>query len=366
LNIVATGKKLLMSSLANQPTLDSDALRQTASDLLGLPVVKLEVKRGGGNNRMFRANTADGGSYAFKVYGNREDDPRDRMGAEVGGLGFLERYNVSAVPRVIAHDRETGCAIYEWIEGAPVNPPSVIDVDAALRFVAELQALGGVDGTERLPLASAATLSGDAVVKQIESRRARFDVLHPDDDGMADLFSFLDDDFAAVKSSTVVAAQSAYIQADLDFRSELRQKQWVLSPSDFGFHNTLRRKSGRLAFIDFEYFGWDDPAKLVSDFLLHPGMTLSRPFRQRFHKGAMAVYGDADAAFKARLNALYPLYGMCWCLIILNEFLPDFWARRVAAAGALDASVVRSRQLQKARRMLAHVEESIENGPRFD
>ncbi|MBT3703076.1 MAG: hypothetical protein HOG12_16235 [Alphaproteobacteria bacterium] len=80
----------------------------------------------------------------------------------------------------------------------------------------------------------------------------------------------------------------------------------------------------------------------------------------------MAVYGDADAAFKARLNALYPLYGLCWCLIILNEFLPDFWARRVAAAGTLDASVVRSRQLQKARRMLAHVEESIENGPRFD
>jgi len=53
-------------------------------------------------------------------------------------------------------------------------------------------------------------------------------------------------------------------------------------------------------------------------------------------------------------------------LIILNEFLPDFWVRRVAAAGTLDASVVRSRQLQKARSMLAHVEESMIEGPRFD
>jgi hypothetical protein len=355
-----------MSLLASQPSFDSDALLRTAAELLGKPVEKLVATRGGGNNRMFRLEASDGSAYAFKVYGNREDDPRDRMGAEVGGLRFLERYNVSAVPRVIAHDRETGCALYEWVEGAPVNPPSVIDVDAALRFVAELQVLGGVDGTERLPLASAATLSGEAVVKQISSRRARFDVLSADDESMADLFEFLGDEFSPVAEAAIKAARTGYADANLDFDAELGQSQWVLSPSDFGFHNTLRRKSGRLAFIDFEYFGWDDPAKLVSDFLLHPGMTLSRPFRQRFHKGAMAVYGGSDPDFKTRLAALYPLYGLCWCLIILNEFLPDFWARRVAAAGALDANVVRSRQMQKARRMLALVEESIEDGPRFD
>jgi hypothetical protein len=355
-----------MSSLASQPTLDSDTLLQIAAELLGKPVEVLAPIRGGGNNRMFRADAVDGSQWAFKVYGNREEDPRDRMGAEVGGLRFLERYNVSAVPRVLAHDRQSGCAIYEWVDGSPVNPPSVIDVDAALRFAAELQALGGVDGTERLPLASAATLSGDAVVNQITSRRARFDVLSVPDPLVDGLFEFLDDDFAAVGAQAIDAARKTYSDAGLDFKAELKQNQWVLSPSDFGFHNTLRRKSGRLAFLDFEYFGWDDPAKLVSDFLLHPGMTLSRPFRQRFQKGAMTVYGDADPAFKTRLAALYPLYGLCWCLIILNEFLPDFWARRVAAAGTLDAGVVRDRQLQKARRMLAHVEESIGYGPRFD
>jgi hypothetical protein len=183
---------------------------------------------------------------------------------------------------------------------------------------------------------------------------------------MTELFEFLDEELTPVVQTAVAAAQKVYADAGLNFDTDLSQTQWVLSPSDFGFHNALRRPNGRLAFIDFEYFGWDDPAKLVSDFLLHPGMTLSRPFRQRFYKGSMAVYGDADPAFSARLTALYPLYGLCWCLIILNEFLPDFWARRVAAAGTLDASVVRGRQLQKARRMLAHVEESIEHGPRFD
>ena len=39
-----------------------------------------------------------------------------------------------------------------------------------------------------------------------------------------------------------------------------------LSPSDFGFHNVIVEKDKILRFIDFEYAGWDDPAKMVSDF----------------------------------------------------------------------------------------------------
>ena len=45
-----------------------------------------------------------------------------------------------------------------------------------------------------------------------------------------------------------------------------------VSPSDFGFHNALREPSGRLRFIDFEYAGWDDPAKLVCDFFCQPAV----------------------------------------------------------------------------------------------
>ena len=50
----------------------------------------------------------------------------------------------------------------------------------------------------------------------------------------------------------------------------------VVSPSDFGFHNALRTEDGRLAFLDFEYAGWDDPAKLVCDFELQPAVPAPR------------------------------------------------------------------------------------------
>src|SRR4029077_9202981 len=39
----------------------------------------------------------------------------------------------------------------------------------------------------------------------------------------------------------------------------------ILSPSDFGFHNALV-DGGRVGFVDFEYAGRDDPAKLIGDF----------------------------------------------------------------------------------------------------
>ena len=64
-----------------------------------------------------------------------------------------------------------------------------------------------------------------------------------------------------------------------------------LVPSDFGFHNSLRRPDGSLAFVDFEYFGWDDPVKLTADILLHPGRPLAAPQRRRFRAAAARLYG---------------------------------------------------------------------------
>ena len=105
-------------------------------------------------------------------------------------------------------------------------------------------------------------------------------------------------------------------------------------PSDFGFHNALRDESGRLTFIDFEYFGWDDPVKLTADVMLHPGTPVATELRSRFRIAAEKLYGD-DPDFAVRLAAFHPLFGLRWVLILLNEFHPERWRGRVLA-GASD------------------------------
>jgi len=125
-------------------------------------------------------------------------------------------------------------------------------------------------------------------------------------------------------------------------------------PADFGFHNSLRQGDGSLAYIDFEYFGWDDPVKLTADILLHPGVPLSSAQQRRFREAAERLYGE-DASFAVRLEALLPLFCLRWILILLNEFLPERWQRRVLAGARESWAEAKARQLAKARDLFARL-----------
>ena len=56
------------------------------------------------------------------------------------------------------------------------------------------------------------------------------------------------------------------VQLGLALNEPLERMHRCLSPSDFGFHNALIDQRDNVRFCDFEYAGWDDPAKTVCDF----------------------------------------------------------------------------------------------------
>jgi hypothetical protein len=349
-----------MNSLAfTEP--DTVGLIDVARRLAGCEVRQLVPIPGGRNNGMFRVDTV-AGPVALKFYLRQPDDPRDRQGNEVRALRFLRRYHVSSVPEVLADDRGAGCALFEWIDGEAVTWPTNGEVDAALRLAAELRALADADDADRLSAASAATFSGMAVARQVESRLARIRTATGDD---PDLANFVEKSFAPTMRRIIAEAADRMKNVGCSFEAEVPRECRTLSPSDFGFHNALRRGDGRIAFLDFEYFGWDDPVKLVSDFLWHPGMRLSQGLKRYFLDRSLSVFGDRDAGFVQRLQILYPLYGLCWCLILLNEFLPSSWQRRAISGGAAEHQEVKKRQLIRARRLISTVVECHDTGPKF-
>ena len=232
---------------------------------------------------------------------------------------------------------------------------------AALRLMAELRALVDAQGAEELPPASAAILAAGAA-SQIQERMAHLKEVAPEHPALT---AFLRDEFVPGSAAILAWTREAYRAAGVPFDAPLSAGQRTLSPSDFGFHNARRRPDGRIAFLDFEYFGWDDPAKLTADFLLHPGMDLSSALRRRFLTGARAIFGDREGAFAFafRFRALYPLVALCWCLIVLNEFLPERWARRAHAHAGMSAEAVRASQLERARARLYRIAQTYEHGP---
>ena len=68
--------------------------------------------------------------------------------------------------------------------------------------------------------------------------------------------------------------------------------------------------------------------------------------------------------FTERVKIVYPLFGLKWCMIFLNEFLADDFSRRAfAAVGPLDRKRVRREQLQKARNLYQHIKEAYAEFP---
>jgi hypothetical protein len=321
-----------------------------AKQLTGAPIRALRRARAGGNNRLFQLETDDG-RFALKIYFRQAGDDRDRLRTEYEGLSFLRRHGVTEVPMPIAADRAEGVALYEWIEGEPASA-SPATVDAAVEFVARLESIKDAADAGQLPLASEACLSPKAILQQIERRLA---TLRAVASRHADLDRFLTDEFTPALHSASISVRGRQSPAGLSFDVDLARNRHCLNPSDFGFHNVLVQADGRVVFLDFEYFGWDDPVKLTSDFLLHPGMDLTIDLRRRFLHGACHIFG-VDRSFEKRLRLCLPLYALRWTMILLNDFLPERWQRRVLAGNQHDRSVILQGQLQKARAMLAGID----------
>ncbi len=117
-----------------------------------------------------------------------------------------------------------------------------------------------------------------------------------------------------------------------------------MSPSDFGFHNILVDNK-TLYFFDFEYAGWDDPAKLFCDFYSQPESPVIFEQAETFR----ILVSHALKLTEANLwtKELLPFYRLKWCCILLNEFRQSDRNRRIHA-GMHSVKMLRV-QLHKAK-----------------
>ncbi len=325
-------------------------LLRLARQLCGREVQALQRVGGGGNSRVYRVRCGRR-SYALKCY--PPGDRRDRLGVEAQALELMARHRVPGVPRLLAQDRARRLALLEWIAGRPPRRIGPGEVDRALEFLAAVKELSRDPRARELPAATECCLSAAEVVRQV---RLRLERLTASLNGYRGLREFLLGQLLPALRREAARAVEGYRELGLDFARELEPRRQRLIPADFGFHNALRRPRGGLAFIDFEYFGWDDPVKLASDFLWHPAhQGLGLDLRRRFVNGMCRIHRD-DPDFPRRLALSHPLFGLRWCAILLNEFLPERWANRAFAGEDREKEAVLARQLDRARRLLAQVQ----------
>lgn len=330
--------------------MQSDALSAALAVLLGLQPderagLVIEPFAVSGNNRVFAVSTG-GRRYAAKVYFRHPADARDRLRAEYAFLTCAARAGIDCVPRPVACDPVNGIGVYEYIEGRKLEAAGIDAgcVEQAARFILQLNHRFAHDAGRDLPNASEACFSIDEHFAMVDGRIARLAGV-----GAADALDREAGEFVAALTGHWRLARTRILRgarsAGIDPAESLAER--CISPSDFGFHNALATADRGICFIDFEYAGWDDPAKLAGDFFSHPAVAVDIAHFDRFLETAMR-YSPRPAALADRARILLPVFQTKWCCIILNEFLPDAAQRRNFADPNRDAAARKREQLAKA------------------
>lgn len=313
-----------------------------------VPILSIEPCTTGGNNRTYKVS-AERGTYLAKEYFRDALDKRDRLAAEWAFLSYARNATPNFTPLPIARDEAGGVAIFEFLEGTSFRAGQLgwPEINAATGFFTGLNAPESRNRARTLPLASEACFS---LSEHIDLIGARVGVV-------ADSIRAADSTPDAIEFANTLARYWTEFSAafpgsaaamGLDYRAPLEPAQRCVSPSDFGFHNALLVPDGAIRFIDFEYAGWDDPAKTAADFFTQLAVPVPGVFFEPVVAAFMASFpSPEELVIRARL--LRPAYVVKWCCIALNIFVPAQRDRRTFANPALDVDASRAMQLQKAR-----------------
>lgn len=294
--------------------------QDTAEKILNEKVKHIMLAAAGSNSCVFLIKTKTK-KFALKKYPQKSaGDTRNRQQVEQQAISLFKKSEIDCVPALIGTNEHMGYSLFEWVESVPLGLISEADICSALSFISQVFQLSkDVQQDGIFNTASEACLSGVEIFRQIEHRITRLRDFAAEDEV---LDKFLHHFIEPQLVKSLDEGRSRALENGIDLNADLDSFYRRLIPADFGFQNILRKKDGALVYIDFEYFGWDDPVKGILDFMLHPSYLMSSNQKEMVAK-YIAKRLPADRFFYKRLEAWYPLFTIRWVLIMMNLFIPE-------------------------------------------
>ena len=319
--------------------------------------------KGGRNNRAFKLK-CDEHEFFLKAYFYSSKDQRNRLYHEFSFTTFAWSNGIRSVPEPLGKLLNKRLALYEFIAGKNANcrPTTMNDIRQATDFILSLNNYRASDSAEKLPPASEACFSMNDHIKNTAIRVNRLAQLEVADDYDEAAKQQIDRRLLPLWNE-VMETIDARRKKNPFINKILSTDQRWLSPSDFGFHNAVEEGNGRLRFIDFEYAGWDDPAKLLCDFTNQPDRILESSLSLNFIQDIIA--NDVNPEFlQYRYALLEPLYQIKWACIILNDFLPMGGVRRTFTR-TVNINENKRAQLEKLDAMLHRAKGTIKSNVHY-
>ncbi|MFH2091028.1 MAG: aminoglycoside phosphotransferase family protein [Pseudomonadota bacterium] len=290
----------------------------------------------GRNNRVYQIISKEK-QYIVKQYFSCFDDKRDRLGAEISVLLFARQNGLKQIPEPIDWDKKNNLALFSCLKGRKLKGEqiNVHHIEQALNFIVQLNKFQQkkTKGEIDLPMASEACLSFKDHIENTEHRIELLSQAPAKNQLERSVKQFIEKDLIPVFQTIEQEIRSG-IGKQQSFNQIISDREKIISPSDFGFHNALINDDDNLLyFFDFEYAGWDDVVKLICDFFCQPDIPVPTDHLAWFTR--FLVHGldqeDIKETIIHRSGLLMPLYRVKWCCIMLNVFLiKDFKRRQFA------------------------------------
>ncbi len=250
--------------------------------------------------------------YFLKCYKSNEYDKRDRLLSEFNFLKLLELGGFKNVPHIVNFDNNDRWILLDWIEGIKVQSPTKKDWLMMVDFIIQIQNLRNLKWSKKILNASEACFEIMDHFCLIKKRLNKLINELKNQSINPSIISWLEND-----------VNSSLENCLLDIKELLKKNQSskylikkILSPSDVGFHNVIK-KNQALFFHDFEYAGWDDPHKLLVDLIIQPENVTSIEIAQllidSFTDSLKVSNNISD------LRILIRLYRVKWVCIILKK-----------------------------------------------
>lgn len=296
---------------------DPGLIDQLAQQGLGAKIASSTNLHGGRNSTVSKIELQNGDIFVIKKY--KENHPQ-RYRRERSFLHLLNAKLLSAkVPKLLASSEKDHANAISFLTAQTVEKPSEAHWCQCLKFVEDLQQIKESEEAKALPPASEATTSlqtGLGFTSRRRNLRLQWAKQQPTDNRVASwIESSLEVAFQTLAKNTICHPA---------FKFTLRQEEMIISPSDYGLHNSLVDSDGQLVFFDFEYSGWDDPAKAWSDFFLQPHFPAPDSLRkQALTAWTLTLDSQAIQRLSDRLPYVYACCCLNWIYIILNARLLD-------------------------------------------
>jgi hypothetical protein len=262
------------------------------------------------------------------------------MTAEVDFLRYAGLVASNYVPSLLAEDEERRCVVLEYLDGQPYVAgvsPSEQDILEAGNFFHLLNTDQLLAKQHIKQLAAEGFLSLAEHLENVSKRLNQLSAAHlpvelrPTANALVQqIYQQLD----AATNHIRMLIEKGLIQDQISI------DDCCVSPSDFGFHNAFRTADG-VKFFDFEFAGWDDPAKLMVDFMLQPRMPVAPNLVNTFYRSVTPFSSDK---LMDRIAVLGPILRLKWLCIMLSVLRPDrLREMQVVAQGTMSENYIKQR-----------------------